>query len=155
MERHPHKLQKVPDHLPPLLGCHGPHWLLAPPGDTVSPVLIHCPPPPWSPEFQAWRRPTHSFSPVLTTVRICLNCQEIFELVPLVKHLSNSYVTLLLPCLAPVCRCLIKPIEWMHRNITGPRNVASVWWFKHLSTHFMRYIVNLKYWNDWVSLGCS
>lgn len=35
--RHPHKLQKASDHLPPLLGCHGPHWLPAHPGDTVSP----------------------------------------------------------------------------------------------------------------------
>lgn len=35
--RHLHKLQRPSDHLPPLLDCPGPHWLPAPPGDTVSP----------------------------------------------------------------------------------------------------------------------
>lgn len=61
----------------------------------------------------------------------CLNCQEIFELVPLVKHLSNFYVTLLLPCLAPVCRCLIRPIGWMETPLvreTWPQcDDLSIW----------------------------
>lgn len=46
----------------------------------------------------------------------CLNCQEIFGLVPSVK--LYSYVTLLLSCLAPVCKLSYQTHQvdgWKHQ----------------------------------------
>ena len=89
-------------------------------------------------------RPTCSFAFMIAMFCFCLNCQEIFGLVPPVKHFSDSCVTLLLLCLALFARCLIRPIRWMDGNINGPRNVVSMWQFNCLNTHFMRYSLSLK-----------
>lgn len=49
-------------------------------------------------------RAARLFAIMTVTFSFCLNCQEIFEPVPPVKHLSNLCVTLLLPHPALVCR---------------------------------------------------